>query len=444
VKPFQRFVVISHHAKPFAVQATDFNLAGDIVLFGSHAVPAHGFAVIASDFTLAFLIQTAQTALCAGIALLGGEAIPAHGFTDIRLGAKTVAVQPAKLALCANFTLQREATNRSNPPKASRAPIVTKEGELPPPIIINYRITSGERLLNAANALNHHLAKLPTEQAQIMMLGAQAVMGPGKAIASLGAGLVLNRLYGDEIQQAKERAAVKVASSITQPSAERLQESNDKGKVAYQLGQTDTNGDARVQGAVFLFNVAAGSAASKSFFARGKRGNTADKPAVNEPHFDKNATIEAEKAALNRIKDKPKGPNLEVRARTKAEAAAKAKIESEKAINELNKGNFPGTPNAKGYIRARQMPASPNPNVAARDYIRHLFGGEMPTNRVPIKNCASCWKAKTSDGTTVIYRPAGSASFRTPNDMTTVEVNNPNIVSVTGNNKPLKIKFPKQ
>jgi len=71
----------------------------------------------------------------------------------------------------------------------------------------------------------------------------------------------------------------------------------------------------------------------------------------------------------------------------------------------------------------------------------------MPLNRIPLnlKTCPGCWKAKAADGKTIVtYRPAGNGSFRTPNDMATVEVNNPDIRSLTGNKKPLKIKFPKQ
>jgi|GEM_PF-1673149 len=93
-------------------------------------------------------------------------------------------------------------------------------------------------------------------------------------------------------------------------------------------------------------------------------------------------------------------------------------------------------------LREREMPASLDPNAAAENYISYLFKGQIPPNRVPIKNCPDCWFAKSADNTTVIYRPASIANSKTLKNIAMVEIINPEIRAIN-RNKPLKIKFPR-
>jgi len=93
------------------------------------------------------------------------------------------------------------------------------------------------------------------------------------------------------------------------------------------------------------------------------------------------------------------------------------------------------------------MPASSNPNTAALKYIKYLFGGKMPTNRKSLgKDCIGCWVARTPDGTAVTYRPAGTASKKTLETTTSVDMNNNEIKNInkdsSGNPSHLKLKFP--
>jgi len=163
--------------------------------------------------------------------------------------------------------------NASNPPVVSASGLITLD-EIP------VTLTTGETLLSGANAMKHHIDSLPTEQAQIMMIGAQALMGgPVKAITSVAGNWLLTHFFGENIQQAKENAAVKVATGITPPSVDELTQWNAESKNAYRLGETDTNGDERVQGAVFVLDIAA--LGGSSFFARVKKNNSANKHTAN-------------------------------------------------------------------------------------------------------------------------------------------------------------------
>jgi len=156
-----------------------------------------------------------------------------------------------------------------------------------------------------------------------------------------------------------------------------------------------------------------------------------------------NPIVQAEIEALQRIAKNPKGPNLSERA---AKRAADAKVASQKAIDDLNAGNFPGKP-IGGSGTPREMPVSSNSNIAAHKYIRDLFGGEMPVNKKYLDaRCPGCWVAKTPDGTSVTFRPAGAASDKTLPTTASVDINNSairsNNVKSNGKEEHLKLKFP--
>jgi len=62
------------------------------------------------------------------------------------------------------------------------------------------------------------------------------------------------------------------------------------------------------------------------------------------------------------------------------------------------------------------------------------------------EKCPGCWVAKTSDGTSVTFRPAGTASGKTLETTASVDVNNPTIrslnISKSKSPEVLKLKFP--
>jgi len=93
--------------------------------------------------------------------------------------------------------------------------------------------------------------------------------------------------------------------------------------------------------------------------------------------------------------------------------------------------------------KERKMPASPDPNAAAQDYIRYLFGGQMPSDResIPIKNNPDSWLARLVDGSTVVYRPANVTNDKSANNMATVEIYNLAIRLINGT-RSVKLKFP--
>jgi len=94
-------------------------------------------------------------------------------------------------------------------------------------------------------------------------------------------------------------------------------------------------------------------------------------------------------------------------------------------------------------LREREMPASSNPNAAAQDYIRYLFGGEMPSDRepIPIKSHPDCWLARSADGSTVVYRPVNTTNNKATNNIATVEIYNPDIRLINGA-RSVKLRFP--
>ena len=85
------------------------------------------------------------------------------------------------------------------------------------------------------------------------------------------------------------------------------------------------------------------------------------------------------------------------------------------------------------------MPSSSDPNQAALDFARDAMGGQQPVAVKPI-GLPGAWVAEIPDGTSITYRPAGSASDRTAATTATVEINSK---AIDMNSKIAKLKFPK-
>lgn len=116
-------------------------------------------------------------------------------------------------------------------------------------------------------------------------------------------------------------------------------------------------------------------------------------------------------------------------------------VPNTKAIQDLAVGVFPGKP-----IGGPGMPTTSDPTRTAEDFATQLFGGGSIDKISLGPKCIGCWRAQTSDGAWVTYRPAGQASSHTSPTTATVEVNGPRInainVKTTGEAEILKLKFP--
>jgi len=120
------------------------------------------------------------------------------------------------------------------------------------------------------------------------------------------------------------------------------------------------------------------------------------------------------------------------------------RLNNAKAVKDLEANILPGTPN-KGPSSPINMHPSKDPSKTAEDFAVRLFGGEK-INKKPLPNGIDGWTAQKKDGTWVTYRPAGEASYRTPQDMASVDVNGAYIKAINEANgrvgAKLKLKFP--
>lgn len=106
-----------------------------------------------------------------------------------------------------------------------------------------------------------------------------------------------------------------------------------------------------------------------------------------------------------------------------------------------NDGKLP--PGIGGPGTPIPMPPSTNPNDVAEKFARDAFNGQIPTTIIKDLSGAGSWLAKLPDGTVVLYRPAGTASYRTDTNTATVEVNNSEILAIN-RGEQAKFKFPKK
>ena len=105
-----------------------------------------------------------------------------------------------------------------------------------------------------------------------------------------------------------------------------------------------------------------------------------------------------------------------------------------------NDGKLP--PGIGGPGTPIPMPPSTNPNDVAEKFARDAFNGQIPTTIIKDLSGAGSWLAKLPDGTVVLYRPAGTASYRTDTNTATVEVNNSEILAIN-RGEQAEFKFPK-
>ncbi|WP_434560921.1 hemagglutinin repeat-containing protein [Pseudomonas sp. Z4-20] len=140
--------------------------------------------------------------------------------------------------------------------------------------IVNFKpvvpSTPGGNVLVQTDALQTYLDKLNPAQAQLVRLGIQAVMGPAKAAVSLAGNVVVDKLFGDKIADAKDALSKSLASELSGKSKEDLEHSDDRFKELFKRGATDQKGDVYVRGATTLLDIALGTVTNAAGSVAGK------------------------------------------------------------------------------------------------------------------------------------------------------------------------------
>nr|WP_305884109.1 hemagglutinin repeat-containing protein [Pseudomonas sp. PIC25] len=119
--------------------------------------------------------------------------------------------------------------------------------------------TSGEKMLATTDKFMGYLDTLPKEQAQVVLLGVQAFLGPTKAAVGLAGNFLISQLFGEEIEAYKNSAALSIADTLTRKEREQLSNSDEALKALNAEGKVNETGDAYVRGASGLLDIALGT-----------------------------------------------------------------------------------------------------------------------------------------------------------------------------------------
>ncbi|WP_230151284.1 hemagglutinin repeat-containing protein [Pseudomonas brassicacearum] len=130
--------------------------------------------------------------------------------------------------------------------------------------------TPGRKLLQETARLQTYLDGLPVEQAQLLGLGIQAVMGPAKMAVGLAGNVVVDKLFGDKIAAAKDSISKSIASELSDKAKSDLEISDNLFKIRHEQGRDKQSGDVYVRGATTLLNIALGTVTNAAGAATGK------------------------------------------------------------------------------------------------------------------------------------------------------------------------------
>ncbi|WP_256574731.1 polymorphic toxin-type HINT domain-containing protein, partial [Pseudomonas sp. PA15(2017)] len=137
--------------------------------------------------------------------------------------------------------------------------VVNEYGEKVPRSDDTVPLTAGEKLLLQSYKLKKYVSGLELEQAQLLMLGVQALMGPAKAAVGLAGNQLIASLFGDQIEKVKGDLALKIADQLLPAQLEDLAREHQKNKERHAAGEEVNDGVAFVIGSEFLLDVAMGS-----------------------------------------------------------------------------------------------------------------------------------------------------------------------------------------
>lgn len=133
------------------------------------------------------------------------------------------------------------------------------QGVKPLLVIVDGVNDPGAKLLVRSYKLQKYISSLTPEHADLVMLAAQAVMGPAKAAVGLAGNVLVASMFGSQIEAFKEQLSIGVADPLLDETAEELRLSHEKGKADYLAGKSSDNGDSYVIGAGFLLDLVVGS-----------------------------------------------------------------------------------------------------------------------------------------------------------------------------------------
>ncbi len=131
-------------------------------------------------------------------------------------------------------------------------------------------LTAGQKLLRQSYLLHKYVSGLELEQAQLLMLGVQAVMGPAKAAVGLAGNQLIASIFGDQIEKVKGDLALKIADQLIPAQLEDLAREHQNNKERHAAGEEVNDGVAYVIGSEFLLDVAMGSVGGFGRKAEGK------------------------------------------------------------------------------------------------------------------------------------------------------------------------------
>ena len=159
---------------------------------------------------------------------------------------------------------------------------------LPPTFVKDKAITIGRAALTELQDVLKFADTLPLEQIQATAIAAQAVMGPMKLMLSMTASALLNAAYGDEIDELKETAAIKLAALFIDESEESLTKDNQHAKEEHAKGNADYHfdGDGYVVATRFLIDAVLGEFKALGIKVGGRVLAVSGSPGTAKPRVD--------------------------------------------------------------------------------------------------------------------------------------------------------------
>jgi filamentous hemagglutinin len=147
--------------------------------------------------------------------------------------------------------------------------------------------TPGQLLLFKMRNVGAYITALKEaapEQAQLLLIGVQAMMGPAKAAVGLAGNAVIAALLGDQITAAKDKISLSIAAGLSGKDAELIAASNKTVDQVHKEGFIDQAGDVYLDGAKTLLDIALGSTAA---IAGAGIAKAAGRPITTSPEIAK-------------------------------------------------------------------------------------------------------------------------------------------------------------
>jgi len=197
-----------------------------------------------------------------GLDPLDAEQLQPQTMSKLAEWADDMAKYNAKMESC-------ESTGTCQKPPSS--PATSTDYKLGDPVLLgdtnidDSPKTMGEVALRSSRKLKAYIDSLPVEEAQIAMMGAQAIMGPGKALVSIAGNALLRYTVGDKVDELKEKVAIGATAALTDREKDEVAKTHAEEKELYKSPDRDLtqlNGDSYVLTAEWLIDIAMGGVKS--------------------------------------------------------------------------------------------------------------------------------------------------------------------------------------